>query len=156
MKTNIKPCLEQHLPEKAKAGNAVPAEAWFAAAEAHLLSAGMISDVDPSGAFILGWASMHKTAKGIAAIGGCRLEGETHGKVVDFICCVFADLTNLEKGLVRAASTGRNALSYDDPRVTDRRTCGEVLALATRLLAAARGDAQPKPVLKIPPPPPKV
>ena len=41
-------------------------------------------DTDPSGAFMLAWASMHNTAKGVAAVGGARLEGETHGKVVDF------------------------------------------------------------------------
>jgi hypothetical protein len=34
MKQNIKPCLELPLPDKAKAGTAVPDEAWFAAAEA--------------------------------------------------------------------------------------------------------------------------
>lgn len=33
---------------------------------------------------MLAWASMHNTAKGVAAVGGARLEGETHGKVVDF------------------------------------------------------------------------
>ena len=153
MKKNIKPCLEAHLPDKAKPGNSVPAEAWFAASEANLASAHAVCDIDPSGAFMLGWASMYKTAKGIAAVGGVRLEGETHGKVVDFLCCVFADLTNLEKGLVRRASAGRNTLSYDDPRVVDRRVCGDILALATRLLAAARGGVQPKPVRKIPPPP---
>jgi len=153
MKSNIKPCLEKCLPDKAKAGNAVPAEAWFEASEAHLTSARAVASADPSGAFMLAWASMHNMAKGIAAVGGCRLEGETHGKVVDFICCVFADLTNSEKGLVRAASTGRNSLSYDDPRVVDGRLCADVLALGKRLLAAARDGVQPKPVRKIPPPP---
>jgi hypothetical protein len=97
---------------------------------------------------------MHNTAKGVAAVGGARLEGETHGKVVDFLCCVFDGLTNTEKGLVRRASTGRNSLSYDDPRLFDRRVCDDILALAAKLLAAARSRTQPKPTKKIPPPPP--
>lgn len=153
MKKNITPCLEQHLPEKAKFGNVVPPGAWFDAAAGHLASAQATVDTDPSGAFMLGWESMHKTAKGIAGIGGARLEGETHGKVVDFLCCVFESLTNTEKGLVRRASTGRNTLSYDDPRVVDRRLCDDILALATKLLTAARSGTQPKAVRRIPPPP---
>ena len=153
MKKNITPCLEQHLPEKAKPGNVVPPEAWFEAAAAHLASARAITDADPSGAFMLGWESMHKTAKGVAGVGGARLEGETHGKVVDFLCCVFESLTTTEKGLVRRASTGRNSLSYDDPRLVDRRLCNDILALAAQLLAAARSGTQPKAARKIPPPP---
>lgn len=153
MKKNIKPCLEQHLPEKAKPGTAVPSGAWFDAADAHLRSAQAVIETDPSGAFMLAWSAMHKTAKGVAADGGVRLEGETHGKVVDFLCCVFTALSDREKGLVRHASTGRNSLSYDDPRMSDRRLADEVLALADRLLAAARSGAQPKDIRKIPPPP---
>jgi hypothetical protein len=153
VKQNIRSCLEQHLPEKAKPGNLVAATVWFDAAESHLRSARAISSDDPGGAFMLGWASMHKTAKGIAAIGGCRIEGETHGKVVDFICCVFSDLSNGEKGLVRLASTGRNTLSYDDPSAVDTRLRDDVLSLANRLLAAARAGVQPHSIRKIPPPP---
>ena len=33
MKKNITPCLEQHLPDKAKFGSAVPEDAWFDAAQ---------------------------------------------------------------------------------------------------------------------------
>lgn len=153
MKKNITACLEQHLPEKAKPGSAVPPAAWFDAAAAHLASAQAIIATDPSGAFMLGWESMHKTAKGVAGVGGARLEGETHGKIVDFLCCVFESLTNTENGLVRRASTGRNNLSYDDPRVVDRRLCDDVRALAARLLVAARSGTQPKTSRKIPPPP---
>ena len=153
MKRNIKPCLEEHFPGKAKPGSSIPGEVWFDAAFAHLSSARMIFDSDPAAAFLLGWTAMHKTAKGIAAVGGSRLEGETHGKVVDFLCCVFADMSNPEKGLVRRASTGRNSLSYDDPRIVDRAICRDVLALAERLVDAARAGVQPKPVKRIPPPP---
>ena len=154
MKKNITPCLKQHLPDKAKFGTAVPGDAWFDAAAAHLKSARLVIDTDPSGAFMLAWASMHNTAKGVAAVGGARLEGETHGKVVDFLCCVFDNLTNTEKGLVRRASTGRNRLSYDDPRLFDRRVCDDILTLAARLLTAARSGIQPPVARKIPPPPP--
>lgn len=153
MKQNIKPCLELHLPDKAKAGTVVPGEAWFDAAETHLVSAHAVFVGDPAGAFMLGWSAMHKTAKGIAATGGCRIEGETHGKIVDYLCCVFSDMANQEKGLVRLASTGRNSVSYDDPRIADRRVCGEVLKLAARLLDAARAGVQPAVVKPIPPPP---
>lgn len=154
MKRNIKPCLEEHFPGKAKPGSAIPGDAWFAAAGAHLESARMILDSDPAAAFLLGWEAMHKTAKGIAAVAGSRLEGETHGKVVDFLCCVFADMSNSEKGLVRRASSGRNTLSYDDPRIVDRAICRDMLALAGRLVDAGRAGVQAKPVKRIPPPPP--
>jgi hypothetical protein len=153
MKQNIRPCLEQHLPEKAKPGDLVNEAVWFDAAESHLHSARTILDDDPGGAFMLGWASMHKTAKGLAALGRCRLEGETHGKVVDFLCCVFDGLSSRDKGLVRLASTGRNTLSYDNPTVIDVRLCVEVLNLASLLLAAARTGRQPVRTKKIPPPP---
>ncbi len=83
MKKNIIPCLEQHLPEKAKPGNVVPPEAWFEAAAAHLASARAITDADPSGAFMLGWESMHKTAKGVAGVGGARLETSRCSKIRD-------------------------------------------------------------------------
>ncbi len=96
MKPNIKPCLEEHFPGKAKPGSSIHGDVWFDAASAHLSSARMIFDSDPSAAFLLGRTAMHKTAKGVAAIGGSRLEGETHGKVVDFLCCVFADMSNAE------------------------------------------------------------
>jgi hypothetical protein len=155
MKQNIKPCLELHLPDKAKAGTAVSDEAWFAAAAAHLVSARSVFDSDPAGAFMLGWSAMHKIAKGLAATGGCRVEGETHGKIVDYLCCVFDGLSNTEKGLVRLASTGRNSVSYDDPRVVDRRMCSDVLALAKRLLDAARTGVLPAVAKRIPPPPPE-
>ena len=128
----------------------MPPEAWFDAAAAHLKSARLVINSDPSGAFTLAWAAIHNTAKGIAAVGGARLEGETHGKIVDFLCCVFDSLTNTEKGLVRRASTDRNSLSYDDPRLFDRRVCNEILALAEKLLAAARSGTQPKVLRKIP------
>jgi hypothetical protein len=154
MKKNIKPCIEQHLPDKARPGTAVPSDVWFDAAEAHVRSARAIIDADPSGAFLLGWSAMHKTAKGVAADGETRLEGETHGKVVDFLCCVFAGLSDKEKGLVRRPSTGRNSLSYDDPRVSDRRVIDDVISLAERLLAAGRSGTQPKDTRPIPPPPP--
>ena len=154
MKDLIKPCLERHLPDKAKPGNKIAAETWFTAAEAHIKTATLVLDDDANGSMLLGWAAMHKTAKGVAALGGCRLENETHGKIVDFLCCVFAELTDSEKGLVRAASTGRNAGSYDDPTSTDPYLCQQVITLATRLLAGARAGELPAAAKKRIPPPP--
>ena len=156
MKQNIKPCLEQHLPDKAKPGNAISAELWFTSAERHIASAKAIIDNDASGAFLLGWQAMHDTAKGLAALGNCRLENETHGKIVDFLVCVFDQLDDFDKGLVRRASSGRNALSYDDPENADVMVCNEVLRVASKLLAAARAGKQPpRSRRRIPPPPPK-
>lgn len=157
MKKNIVPCITQHLPGSAKPGTIVSEDAWFDAAERHLSSAEAILENDPAGAYRLGWAAMHKTAKGIAAIGKLRLEGESHGKIVDFLTCVFDMMDNVDKGTVRLASTGRNNLAYDDPRVVDARIVGNVLNLAARMLAAARAGAMPKarpvPKKRIPPPP---
>lgn len=137
-----------------KVGTAVPAEAWFDAAGAHLTSARTIFASDPASAATLGWLVMHKTAKGTIAAGGLRLENETHGKIVDFLCCVFDELTDLERGVVRAASTGRNTMSYDDPRQVNPHAAEQVLALAERLLTAARSDSKvAPPKRRIPPPP---
>ena len=82
MRQHINPCLEQHLPDKVKRGTSVEAGQWFDAAAAHVASALLVLDADPSGSVLLGWAAMHKTAKGIVAFGDCRLENETHGKMV--------------------------------------------------------------------------
>jgi hypothetical protein len=158
LKKNIVPCAAKHLPEKAKKGNTIPDTAWFEAAEKHLVSARTIFAHDPAGAHMLGWTAMHKIAKGIAATGGLRLENETHGKVVDFLTCVFDEMDNIDKGAVRLASTGRNNLAYDDPSVVDVRVVNDVLSLADRMLVAARAGvmpaARPTPKKKIPPPPP--
>ena len=98
---------------------------------------------------------MHKTAKGIAASEGWRIDGETHGKIVDFLCCVFPELTSFEKSLVREASTGHNTMSYDDPRKIDRRIRADVIVLAQWLRAAATNSKPVAPARKrIPPPPP--
>ena len=156
MNPNTKRCLETHLPDKAKPGTVVPAKAWFDAATAHLRSARAIMDFDPSGAATLAWAAMHKTAKAIAALGGCRIEDETHGKVVDFLLCVYPEMSDMEKGLVRATSKGRNVANYDDPRDVDPRLAIAGLALAERILDASRDQTPIAPApRRIPPPPPK-
>ncbi len=98
MKRNIKPCLEEHFPGKAKPGTAISDETWFGAAATHLQSARTILDLDPAAAFLLGWESMHKTAKGIAAVAGCRLEGKLTAR--SSTSCVVCSSTcrNLRKG----------------------------------------------------------
>lgn len=75
--------------------------------------------------------------------------------MVDFLCCVFPELSNLEKGLVRRASTGRNSLSYDDPRVVDTQVCKDILTLAEKLLTGARSNGLPTAAKEVPPPPRK-
>ena len=150
-----KACVEQHFPDKVKVGTAVPPDAWFDAADAALLSARTVLARDPVSAGTLGWSAMHKIAKGIVAAGGLRLENETHGKIVDFLHCVFVELTNEERGVVRAASTERNTMSYDDPRQANPRAAEQVLALTERMLTAARDETEiAPPKRRIPPPPP--
>ena len=92
-------------------------------------------------------------SKGLTALANCRLEGESHGKVVDFLACVFGALSDRDKGMIRRASTGRNALSYDNPANPDIAFCQAALDLASRLLAAARAGSLPERAKKIPPPP---
>lgn len=114
----IRKCLELHLVDKAKNGNQVPAADWYDVADQHLKSAQATINSDPNGALILCWAALHKTAKGLAAVSGCRLHDETHGKVADFLICVFeADLTDRERGLIRTIQAGRNLASYDSPKL---------------------------------------
>lgn len=138
MKANIKPCIEQHLVEKAKGGNTVPADDWFDTADAHLTSVAAIINSDPNGAIILTWDAMHKTGKGLAATGGYRLQEETHGKVVDFLICVFSALTDQEKGIIRSIQMGRNAAAYDNPTLVSKGLAGAAFNLARQLLSDAR------------------
>ena len=154
MNVNIKPCGEKWLPDKAKTGVSVESVDWFASAKRHVGSAEEIFLANPAGSMLLAWSAMHNTAKGLAAIDNLRLENETHGKIVDFLCCVFPTLTDRDKGLIRFASTGRNTLAYDNPRNVDLKVATAILQLARRLLVAAAGGTEPaKPIP--PPPPPK-
>jgi hypothetical protein len=50
LKTNVKACLEQHLVDKLKKPNVVPASAWLTSAEQHHKSAQLIINHDPAGA----------------------------------------------------------------------------------------------------------
>jgi hypothetical protein len=156
LKERIKPCLEEHFFDKVKSGTAVVAEAWFASAERHLSSARTIISADPSGALLLSWQAMHDLAKGLTALANCRLEGESHGKVVDFLVCVYEALSDRDKGTIRRASTGRNALSYDNPASPDVVFCEAAVVLAERLLTAARSGTLPAVQRKVPPPPERV
>ena len=88
MKKNIKACLEQHLVDKIKNPNVVPASAWLASAEQHHKSAQLIINHDAAGALQMAWSAMHDIAKAAAASAGLRLEAETHGKIADFLACV--------------------------------------------------------------------
>src|SRR5688500_5388060 len=100
MRRTAPPCLAQHLADKLKSPNVVPAAEWFNSAERHQKSAQVIINDDPAGALQLAWSAMHDLAKGAAAASGLRLDGETHGKVADFLACAYAgELEDKELGL---------------------------------------------------------
>jgi hypothetical protein len=80
---------------------------------------------------------MHKTAKGLVALAGCRLADETHGKVADFLTCVFDELSDLDRGLIRTVQGGRNLMMYDNPKQVHPLLTGQAYNLATRLLDAS-------------------
>lgn len=146
MKKIIKPCLEQHLVDKLKAPNVVPASAWLASAEQHHTSAQLIINHDPAGALQMAWSAMHDIAKGAAAATGLRLEAETHGKVADFLICAYADeLEDKDLGLIRRVQGGRNQSSYDDPRVGNNPMIGAAVNLAATMIKIAIASLMPPP-----------
>lgn len=139
MNLEVRRCLDLHLVDKAKPGTAVSADAWFAAARQHLDSTAAIINADPNGAVLLAWACMHKTAKGLAALVGHRLHDETHGKMVDFLLCVFGPvLEEREAGVIRLIQQGRNMASYDQPMAFSGRLTAEAFNVALRLLNVAQ------------------
>lgn len=138
MKENVKACLEQHLVDKLKKPNVIPAADWLASAAKHLKSAQVIINDDPAGALQMAWSTMHDIAKAAAASAGFRLEAETHGKIVDFLACALADdLEDKELGLIRSVQGGRNKSSYDDPRVGNSPIVGAAVNLAAKMIKIA-------------------
>ncbi|MFA5565495.1 MAG: hypothetical protein WC184_07565 [Acidimicrobiia bacterium] len=135
MKDQTASCLQQHLLDKLKAPNVVPASAWVASAHRHHQSAALIINHDPAGALQMIWSAMHDLAKACSASLGQRLEGETHGKVADFLTCIFADLlSDKELGLIRLLHSRRNASSYDDPRVAQGPLIGSAVNLGAKMV----------------------
>lgn len=141
---NIKACLEQHLVDKLKKPNVVPASAWLASAEQHHRSAVLIINHDAAGALQMAWSAMHDIAKAAAASAGLRLEAETHGKIADFLACAFADdLEDTDLGLIRRVQGGRNQSSYDDPRVGNSPIVGAAVNLAAKMIEIATASLAP-------------
>ena len=56
--------------------------------------------------------------------------------------CVSGELSDRDKGMIRRASTGRNALSYDNPANPDIAFCQAALDLMSKVLAAGRGRSR--------------
>ncbi len=138
MKDRVRACLEEFLIDKMKAPNVVPAAVWLASAEQHHKSAQLIINHDPAGALQMAWSAMHDIAKAAAAAVGFRLEKETHGAVVGFLACAFADaLEDKDLGLIRSVQGGRNRTSYDDPRVPNTPIIGGAVNLAGRMIKIA-------------------
>lgn len=138
MKKALKPCIERHLADKVKAPNVVPATDWFDSALRHQKSATLIINDDPAGALQLAWSAMHDLAKGAAAAAGLRLDAETHGKVTDFLACVYQDqLEEKELGLIRAVQGGRNRSSYDDPKAGRGPIVGAAVNLSGKMTRLA-------------------
>jgi len=144
MRQTAQTCLDQHLADKVKTPNVVPAADWFESAERHQRSATSIINDDPAGALQMAWSAMHDIAKGAAAALGFRLDGETHGKVADFLACAFADeLEDKELGLIRTVSGRRNSSSYDDPRVRQSPMIGIAVNLAAKMTGIAHANLAP-------------
>jgi hypothetical protein len=147
MRQTARPCLDQHLADKLKRPNVVPAADWFKSAERHFASAQLIINGDPAGALQMAWSAMHDIAKGAAAASGLRLDDETHGKVADFLACAYADeLEDRELGLIRTLHGRRNKSSYDDPRVGQSPMIGAAVNLTARMIQIAIANlARPAP-----------
>lgn len=139
MKTIIKTCLEQHLVEKARAQAViVPSSAWLDSADKHIASAKAIINSDPVGSLTLSWLAMHNLAKAAAASIGFELSDETHGKVADFLACIFgANLTDEEAGLIQTVRGGRNATIYGNPAMPQGQLIGRAVNLAIKLRSLA-------------------
>ena len=135
MADTIKVCLEQHLIEKARATIAiVPSSDWLDAADKHISSAALIINSDPVGSLSLSWLAMHNIAKAAAASIGYELIDETHGKVADFLGCVFAsELEDREVGLIQSVRGGRNATIYGNPTMVQTPLIGSAANLAVKL-----------------------
>jgi hypothetical protein len=139
MKATIRKCLEQHLVEKAKTGRSiVPAPVWLESADKHIASAKTIINSDPVGSLVLSWLAMHNIAKAAAASVGFELVDETHGKVADFLACIFrTDLTDEEAGLIQTIRGGRNAMIYGNPAMPQSALIGRAGNLASKLRSLA-------------------
>jgi hypothetical protein len=138
MTLSITPCLNQHLIDKAKTGNVVPASAWLDSAKANFKSASSLLNDHPAGAVQLAWSAMHDLAKSLAAEAGYRLDDETHGKVADFLICSYGDdLTNTELGLIRTIQMNRNRSNYQDPRVPQGPVIGAAVNLTRKMIDIA-------------------
>lgn len=135
MADTVKACLEQHLVEKARAARTiVPMADWLDAADKHIASAQSIINSDPVGSLSLSWLAMHNIAKAAAASIGYELVDESHGKVADFLGCVFAaDLEPREVGLIQSVRGGRNATIYGNPKLVQTPLIGAAANLAVKL-----------------------
>ena len=92
----------------------------------------------------MAWSAMHDIAKGAAAASGLRLDGETHGKIADFLACTYADeLDDRERGLIRTVHGHRNKSSYDDPRVSQGPMIGAAVNLAGKMIQIAIANLAP-------------
>lgn len=136
----IQGCLEQHLVDKAKTGvqGVVPTTAWLGSADKHIESATTIINSDPVGSLALSWMAMHNIAKAAAASIGFELVDETHGKIADFLACVFRDdLSDAEAGLIQTIRGGRNATIYGNPAMPQTPLIGHAANLASKLRGLA-------------------
>ncbi len=130
----IRVCLDKHLIEKAHPGVQVPAEAWLTAAGTHITSARALLGSDPVGSITLSWLSCHNIAKATVAHAGFRLKDETHGKIADFLGCVYGPvLTPEQRGAIQQIRDARNAMTYGDPRHPQNRLVGLAVTVAERL-----------------------
>lgn len=136
----IRGCRDRHLAGKVRPDQRGFARAWCDAAEANFTSARSLLNSDANGALILTWAGMHKIAKALVGLGNHRLEGETHGKVADFLACCFADaLDERQRALFQQLRSDRNVGAYDDPTRVNTRLVAEGLNLARLLVPTIRG-----------------
>jgi hypothetical protein len=128
-------CLEVHLVDKAR-NEAVSQEVvWFEIARSNLSSAMSLVQTDLNGSMILLWSSLQKVAKGMVSRCGCRVEGETHGKIADFLRCCFAGhLEPRQLDRLHLLREGRNVTSYGRPDSPNPKLISEGFAMADRML----------------------
>jgi hypothetical protein len=126
----------------AKPAKVTSASSWFEQASSTFEIANSLEKNLPRRAMTLAWDSLHDLAKALAEVAGRRLEGESHGRLVDFLVCVFEPPASAQRA-IRLAQTRRNELSYVRPTIPNPAELKLILRIAGELIERARPLCQP-------------
>lgn len=137
-RAGLRDCLTEHFAGKAKKSTIDETELWLDAAETTLRSAHLLVQSDPRRSLTLCWDAAHDLGKTLAAMGGCRLNDESHGKIADLIICAFPDLPGPGQRVVRTLHKARNDLDYVRPAEVNSTQLELSLQVVSKLIADCR------------------